>query len=141
MSNHPTIQQGSQGSAVKLAQTRLNDRGYSLARDGLFGGQTKNAVKAYQTDRHTDPIAPLAVDGIVGPHTWGRLDPPTIQNGANGDAVKLLQELLGDFGFTVAIDGAFGPLTEQAVKNFQTFWGSLAVDGIAGPLTWTALFS
>ncbi|MGZ6692734.1 MAG: peptidoglycan-binding domain-containing protein, partial [Solirubrobacteraceae bacterium] len=71
---HPTIQQGSQGPAVKLAQTRLNDRGYSLARDGLFGGQTKNAVKAYQTDRHTDPVAPLAVDGIVGPHTWGRLD-------------------------------------------------------------------
>lgn len=145
MANHPTIHQGSKGAAVKLAQKRLVDRGYGpLAQDGIFGGQTKTRVKAYQTDRHNDPHFPLDVDGIVGPKTWARLDPPTIKRGADGNAVRLLQELLGHYEFVVgplAIDGDFGPDTEKAVKKFQDYWGTLTVDGIAGPLTWTALWS
>ena len=36
------------------------------------------------------------------------------------------------------IDGVFGPLTEQAVKNFQAGEG-IAVDGIVGPITWSHL--
>jgi peptidoglycan hydrolase-like protein with peptidoglycan-binding domain len=36
------------------------------------------------------------------------------------------------------VDGAFGPLTEAAVKEFQQGAG-LTVDGIVGPLTWAAL--
>lgn len=142
MANNPTIKQGSKGPAVKKAQRALNDRGYNAgALDGLFGNRTRKAVRGYQTDRENEAVAPLAVDGIVGPKTWGRLDPPTIQRGANGDAVELLQHLLGFFGFGVAVDGDFGPLTEQAVKDFQDWWGTLTVDGIAGPLTWTALWS
>jgi peptidoglycan hydrolase-like protein with peptidoglycan-binding domain len=133
MADNPTIKQGSQGAAVKKAQKRLIDRGYApLTADGIFGGQTRNRVRNFQ---------PLAVDGIVGPKTWARLDPPTIKKGADGNSVKLLQTLLGEFGFPTAVDGDFGPNTETALKDFQTFWGTLVVDGIAGPLTWTALWS
>lgn len=39
---------------------------------------------------------------------------------------------------TLAVDGAFGPLTKQAVENVQTFFG-LSVDGIVGPQTWPVL--
>jgi peptidoglycan hydrolase-like protein with peptidoglycan-binding domain len=142
---HPTIKQGDRGPAVKLAQKRLVDRGYGpLAQDGIYGAQTKARVRSYQSDRRTDTHFPLTVDGIVGPKTWARLDPPTIKRGADGDAVRLLQELLGHYEFVVgklAIDGDFGPDTEKAVKAFQTFWGTLEVDGIAGPATWTALWS
>jgi peptidoglycan hydrolase-like protein with peptidoglycan-binding domain len=142
MADHPTIKQGSKGAAVKKAQKALNDRGYNPgAQDGLFGSQTKKAVRQYQSDRSHDKIDPLAVDGIIGPKTWARLDPPTIKRGDTGDAVKLLQFLLGEHGFPVTIDGDFGPNTEKAVKDFQTFWGTLVVDGIAGPLTWIALGS
>ncbi len=144
MATPATIKQGSKGPTVKKAQKALNDRNYSAgAADGIFGGQTKNAVKLYQSDRSHDTAFPLTADGIVGPKTWARLDPPTIEKGAKGNAVKLLQELLGHFEFPVAVevDGEFGPATEQAVKDFQTFWGSLTVDGIVGPLTWIALFS
>lgn len=64
---------------------------------------------------------------------------PTISAGATGDAVRRLQRALRrtpDEGLVV--DGVFGPLTEQAVKDFQQGRG-LAVDGIVGPLTWAAL--
>jgi peptidoglycan hydrolase-like protein with peptidoglycan-binding domain len=142
MADNPTIQQGSKGAAVKKAQKHLIERGYSpLAADGIFGAQTKNRVRSYQTDRKNETVQPLAVDGIVGPKTWARLDPPTIQQGATGNPVKLLQHILGHFGFNVAVDGDFGPKTKQAVKDFQDFWGTLVVDGIAGPLTWAALSS
>jgi peptidoglycan hydrolase-like protein with peptidoglycan-binding domain len=143
MADHPTIKQGSKGPAVKLAQQRLNARGYTIARDGIFGPQTKLRVSSYQSDRSSGTIAPLKVDGIVGPSTWARLDPPTIKRGAKGAAVKLLQERLDvyDVIADVAIDGDFGPATEKALKAFQEWWGTLTVDGIAGPLTWTALWS
>jgi len=138
----PTIKQGSKGPAVKKAQNALNNRGYHAgAADGIFGSQTKNAVRAYQTDRKEDEFLPLSVDGIVGPKTWARLAPATIEKGATGEAVKLLQHLLNNYVGPVDVDGEFGPSTEQAVKDFQEFWGSLTVDGIVGSLTWTALWS
>jgi peptidoglycan hydrolase-like protein with peptidoglycan-binding domain len=141
MADHPTIKQGAKGPAVTKAQKALNDRGYNVgAADGLFGARTTRAVRRYQTDRKDEPVAPLAVDGIIGPKTWARLDPPTIRRGAEGNAVRLLQHILGHFGFGVDVDGDFGPATEGAVKDFQVWWG-LDNDGIVGPLTWTALNS
>jgi peptidoglycan hydrolase-like protein with peptidoglycan-binding domain len=142
MADHPTIKQGSKGPAVTRAQKALNDRGYNAgAADGLFGTQTTRAVRSYQRDRKDEPVAPLTVDGIIGPKTWARLDPPTIKKGDKGDAVKLLQHLLSHFDIIVDVDGDFGPETETAVKNFQAWWGNLTVDGIVGPLTWIALNS
>jgi len=142
MANQPTIKQGSKGPAVKKAQTALTNRGYHAGNlDGLFGNQTRKAVVLYQTDHKSHTVAPLTVDGIIGPNTWARLDPPTIKKGATGNAVELLQERLGTFGFVVDIDGDFGPGTEQTLKDFQTWYGTLTVDGIAGPMVWTALGS
>ena len=58
-----------------------------------------------------------------------------------GDAVKLAQQLLEDYGYSLGpIDGDFGVNTENAVKQFQTDYG-LAVDGIVGPKTWAMLGS
>ena len=141
MADHPTIQLGSQGAAVKLAQQRLDKRGYHLAQDGIYGGVTRQRVRSYQTDRSHDTVQPLGVDGIVGPKTWARLDPPLIKKGAKGDAVTLLQHLLNDHGFSVgAVDGDFGPKTEKALKDYQKSV-HLAEDGQAGRDTWTALHS
>jgi len=38
------------------------------------------------------------------------------------------------------LDGIFGPITENAVREFQRS-RNLSVDGIAGPLTFTSLLS
>jgi peptidoglycan hydrolase-like protein with peptidoglycan-binding domain len=134
--HHPTIRRGDSGPAVRRAQNRLNMRGYEPgALDGLFGNRTHRAVRRYQSDRN------LTVDGIVGPRTWARLDPPTIQRGASGDPVRLLQRLLRDFGYDPgAVDGQFGPNTERAVRKFQDDF-LLASDGIVGPETWAWLGS
>jgi peptidoglycan hydrolase-like protein with peptidoglycan-binding domain len=133
---HPTIKKGSSGAAVKLAQKRLVMRWYDPGPiDGRFGAKTEKAVKWYQGDRL------LTNDGIVGPKTWARLDPPTVQAGSNGQAVKLAQRLLSDFGYDPGpVDGDFGTKTKAAVKKFQTDFG-LSVDGIVGPKTWAMLGS
>lgn len=142
MATNPTIKQGSKGPPVEKAQDRLNDRGYNPGPlDGIFGSRTANAVRAYQTDRTNETVQPLAVDGIVGPNTWARLDPPTVKRGSKGDAVKLLQHVLGHFDINVAVDGDFGSETEEAVKTFQELRGSFDAHGNVGPLTWTALNS
>lgn len=61
------ISYGSSGSDVSELQTLLNQNGYNLNVDGIFGAKTQDAVKDYQQKNS------LAVDGIVGTNTWGAL--------------------------------------------------------------------
>lgn len=56
-----------------------------------------------------------------------------IKRGDKGPNVKLLQRKLN-----LKDDGIFGPLTEEAVKEFQKANG-LVVDGIVGNNTWSKL--
>ena len=65
---------------------------------------------------------------------------PVLQQGATGLAVEQVQEDLNRHGTSLAVDGNFGPLTHEAVVEFQQSNG-LAPDGIVGPLTWAALAS
>ena len=62
------VQYGSQGSDVKELQKLLNQNGYSLDEDGIFGTKTQSAVKDYQQKNGLD------VDGIVGNNTWASFD-------------------------------------------------------------------
>ena len=130
----PLEQEGSTGENVKSVQYLVTAHGHSTGVDGIFGPLTKGAVEAFQSSRG------LGVDGIVGPQTW----PPLIievQQGSNGDAVSAVQSQIhgrGDGAHQVAVDGIFGPRTNDAVRAFQTLLG-LAVDGIVGPQTWIHL--
>lgn len=63
---------------------------------------------------------------------------PTIRQGAKGEIVTQLQDLLAKAGSTLQIDGIFGNGTASAVRAFQKKHG-LVVDGIVGPKTWTKL--
>jgi hypothetical protein len=67
----PTIQQGSNGQAVRDLQDHLKrafpDFAGHLAVDGAFGPRTRAAVVEFQRR------SGLVADGIVGPKTWGRL--------------------------------------------------------------------
>lgn len=62
----------------------------------------------------------------------------TLRRGERGSQVKQLQTWLNDNGGRLAEDGIFGPLTEQAVRHFQSANG-LVPDGIVGPQTEAAL--
>lgn len=57
-----------------------------------------------------------------------------LRKGSNGNEVKSLQGALHLF-----VDGVFGKLTEEAVKEFQRTNG-LKPDGIVGDKTWEKLF-
>ncbi|MBQ4312877.1 MAG: peptidoglycan-binding protein, partial [Clostridia bacterium] len=57
------LRQGSRGNGVRAVQWILSWAGYSCSVDGIFGGKTTAAVKAFQRDMC------LAPDGIVGEKT------------------------------------------------------------------------
>jgi peptidoglycan hydrolase-like protein with peptidoglycan-binding domain len=52
--------------------------------------------------------------------------------------VYFIQQALVSHGYTVDVDGYFGPGTEQAIRDFQRNAG-LEVDGLVGPHTWSTL--
>lgn len=57
------ISRGDRGDAVEDLQRSLSEQGYTANPDGVFGGETDNAVRNLQADNG------LAVDGIVGQST------------------------------------------------------------------------
>lgn len=61
------LREGSQGPKVKALQHLLRGYGYSCSADGIFGSDTKAAVKAYQKDNG------LAPDGVAGEKTLATL--------------------------------------------------------------------
>lgn len=66
---------------------------------------------------------------------------PVLRKGAEGAAVKTLQERLSANGYDIGkagVDGKFGAETLSAVRAFQAD-NSLTPDGIVGPLTWAVL--
>ena len=55
-----------------------------------------------------------------------------------GDAVRELQQLLGQAGYTLSADGVFGKATQDALISFQKSRG-LTADGLAGSRTMSEL--
>ena len=140
-----TIQSGSTGPDVRWAQYLLVRRLIlSDAReiDGDFGPKTEAAVKEFQQ------AAGLAVDGIVGPLTWGALEsgyslPPTLSEGVQSPVVQKLQQTYNDGRGQFApssdpvlvTDGIYGPITRGVTEAVQGANG-VGVDGIVGLQTW-----
>jgi peptidoglycan hydrolase-like protein with peptidoglycan-binding domain len=68
MAGNQILKDGARGPSVRLLQEKLQEMGYGVTVDGIFGRQTQMAVKAFQTHRQ------LTVDGAVGPQTAAALD-------------------------------------------------------------------
>lgn len=155
----PVAQIGAQGPVVGDLQQLLQEAGFPIQADDLFGPQTFAAVEEYQKSRGLD------VDGVVGRQTWTALltDQPsveyakspvkitlrapdthpstrrTLKISAKGLDVSDLQRRLKTLGFKPGKeDGVFGRRTLKAVKEYQAS-RSLETDGIVGRRTWTAL--
>jgi peptidoglycan hydrolase-like protein with peptidoglycan-binding domain len=141
MNSGPTISAGSTGADVHRLQVLLVEMKLldPSGIDGDFGPHTDASVRSFQEG------AGLGVDGIVGPLTWAALpvDPvtPQLRIGDNGLAVAALQQGLAVYGNQDpstnpgAIDGDFGPMTDAAVRAYQSDRG-VGVDGIVGDQTW-----
>jgi peptidoglycan hydrolase-like protein with peptidoglycan-binding domain len=117
------LKRGSRGPSVAAVQRALG-----IPADGIFGPQTRAAVRAFQR-RHG-----LLVDGIVGPQTRAAL----FRSAHHERLIRAwwvapVQRALG-----VTVDGLYGPITRGAVRAYQARHG-LIVDGIVGPQTLGAL--
>lgn len=63
----------------------------------------------------------------------------TVKYGSSGNNVRWVQWMLKNkFGYSLTIDGSFGPSTKKAVIDFQNKHG-LSADGCVGPITRAAL--
>ncbi len=141
---------GDKDDYVLALQNKLKELGFfSGTTTGYFGTQTQQAVIDYQT-AHS-----LIVDGKAGPETLtsimggdfvikrddrifsaGEVGADFPQPGDKGAAVSEIQEKLKEFDYYdyPSITGYYGPVTEQAVRLFQSNNG-LKADGITGPET------
>ncbi len=152
---YTTLQNGSNGDAVKKLQQALKDLGYYRSSiDGKFGSGTKEAVQNFQringisvtgkADLATQTLlyhgnpknsAGLLVETVPQP-TY-----PQLAKGSKGDAVKKLQTRLFELGYyTKKIDGDYGSSTQTAVKAFQKKAG-LSQTGKADQNTQLLLFA
>lgn len=126
-----TLKQGDSGAEVYALQYLLRQQGLTPLADGVFGADTLANLKKFHNRKDIQ-------EDTAGPDTWETII-VEVKRGGNGEAVRALQVLLrSKFGYTLEVDGIFGPLTEEALKDFQTKQG-LTPDGIADPLTWQKL--
>ena len=163
-----TLENGSEGAAVRQLQQKLKDLGYlSGSVDGSFGVATEAAVIAFQKNNN------LTADGKAGTATLSKLYSgtavkasgtaakisgsverlggkdtsdisstgyTTLAEGSEGTQVRNLQQRLKDLGYySGSVDGRYGSGTQAAVMAFQ-LRNSLTVDGKAGPATQRILF-
>ncbi len=138
-SPYSVVWPGQSGSEVKLAQAKLG-----IAADGMFGYATRTRLMTWQR------ASGLPVTGVLDKPSWARLEPTpqpaqgagtpltpylatVLQLGSSGAPVMALQQALA-----ITADGAFGPLTQAAVKAAQTA-AKLAPTGVVDRATWQAL--
>ena len=118
----------------------------TLSRLGFLVGDAtlESAIRAFQQSRG------LSADGELSPITMRALEEARWRLGdrvlniktdglMRGDDVAALQNRLSEMGFNCGkVDGIFGAMTENAVKEFQKSAGVKA-DGTCGPATVMAL--
>ena len=98
---------GSSGSDVRALQEALRKAGYNIAADGVYGAETQNAVRHYQSAQG------LGVDGIAGQQTFGSLG-------------------IGSGGSTAGGGGYNNSgLTTDQIVEMQNYYGTKA-DGLWG---------
>lgn len=126
---YPVLSQGKTGAAVTRLQQRLRQLGYLNANPtGNFGPMTRDAVIAFQRNYR------ISANGIVNRQTWNALlgsSPTPARSRLSTQQVRELQVRLRQLGyFNTAATGNIGPMTREAVTQFQRNY-RLPVDGIA----------
>ncbi|MEA4997802.1 MAG: peptidoglycan-binding protein [Candidatus Limiplasma sp.] len=163
VANIGSLKLGMTGGGVRALQTRLKELGfYTGSVDGDYGAGTQTAVTAFQQANG------LTADGVAGKATLNALYGGTGTGGSSTGSgtkpetfgetasiggyssltpskgsvanVTALQSALSSKGYYVGdLDGDFGTVTSDAVKNYQAALG-LRVTGTAGPATQRILY-
>jgi peptidoglycan hydrolase-like protein with peptidoglycan-binding domain len=133
---------GDSGSDVSSIQRKLKKMGYlDGAVDGIYGGDTASAVKAFQSDEG------LSATGMVNGDTLSRITSEyaaqsgetVLSPGDSGKKVIRLQNKLLLHGYNPgSVDGIYGEGTAEAVRQLQSE-ENLARTGIADGDVWDRL--
>ena len=141
------LRAGASGSDVRELQKALRKAGFSVKVDGQFGPTTVRAVKRFQRAAHlassgtvgrktiaalqaaaTGSSANVSAKNGGTAATRGRRgkgrakslgDRVPVTRGMHGHDIRVLQDLLGDAGYDVVVDGEFGSRTFSAVQQFE----------------------
>lgn len=74
----------------------------------------------------------------TAPTTVQAAPPPRHVTAPGTDVTREVQQRLASFGYSIAVDGVYGPQTTRVVTSWQRSNG-LVPDGIAGPITQASL--
>jgi peptidoglycan hydrolase-like protein with peptidoglycan-binding domain len=141
------LRAGASGSDVRELQTALRKAGYSVKVDGQFGAGTVRAVKRFQRAAQLTPSGTVGRKTVAAlkaaargstanvssnnggtsansrSRNRGRAkslgDRVPVTRGMHGHDIRVLQDLLGDAGYDVVVDGEFGSRTFNAVQEFE----------------------
>jgi len=124
------LREGARGLSVKIIQRNLTRAGFSTAVDGQFGPATRSSLMSWERwrQRRVDGIATRRDRRAL--RRSARFGTRRLHVGMKGRDVRGLQRHLGRVGYGIAVDGAFGPLTQGTVKRWESARGR-RVDGVA----------
>lgn len=119
----------------------------------ILNGWRAMGDRGNATQNHFDHVhvsfemaIPSGLEGATVPHVQpiNATDsdyPGLTRAGSYGGPVRRVQTRLRERGWSIKVDGLFGPITDGIVREFQTekFGAGPDVDGIVGPKTWEAL--
>lgn len=142
VTNYPVILIGSSGTYVEKAQKYLNEWGYSLDVDGIFGELTGAATRDFQKKHGLDP------DGVIGQKTWPVLAKIEDKTDTNKDAdenkvtdadvegyTKIVSESVATSEQMIAYIKARNKNVAQSVLDMIPFYISEGkIEGIAGDI-------
>lgn len=101
--------------------------------------QPVNQVRLLQAYMNEQWNCGLATDGKFGPKTSAECSKHNLYKGIKAEImVRWLQNRLKELGYSLAVDGHFGPDTKKKVEAFQKS-RHLGIDGIVGKATYKAL--
>lgn len=150
------LKHGAHGDSVKELQSQLSKLGFEVAADGIFGAGTAASVEelqalfGYEVDAQVgdatqkliaqqvslgfDVQKPEAIKKAIEAFGEKTALKRVLKPGAEGADVRFLQRRLVTLGYSLTIDGKFGPATEKAVRAVQQAFG-YDVDGSVGQAT------
>ncbi|MBU1668694.1 peptidoglycan-binding protein [bacterium] len=144
--DNTVLRLGDRSPEVQLLQERLNNLGYDLIVDGIFGNGTYQAVYDFQITYG------LEADGIVGSNTMTLIQSLSITRAVNvverpkftltfgmqNRSVQIVQGYLNRYGFELVEDGVFDKLMLQAVLDYQKAY-NLEETGMVDEAVWEKL--
>lgn len=142
-----TTRLGSSGEFVRAVQSFQLPRWVDddpLPVDGAFGAATEERVRWFQRSWG------LSQDGAAGRETWSFLQAlrpgvrvwPLVKPGSTQSTnrrVLAVQHLLRHHGSSITADGSYGPLTGEAVRQWQLTQRATHISTTVGQLDWPGL--